>query len=143
MATKAGQEANETSRVTSGQLLLIAGAILTFSASVMSNSQAVTQLSHGWKIRLILSWILFATSALVSIISLITDYYFFKGWNKYNLSVAKAITKKRDYDEAIDSNIDIIPRETSPIWPLLLQLCLIFSGMVLFLEVISHILLSN
>jgi uncharacterized membrane protein SirB2 len=143
LANEAGTEANETSRVTSGQLLLIAGAILTFSSSVMSNTNSIKHLSHGWKIALISSWVVFAVSALASILSLLSDYFFFKKWHDYQFAVGLSIHDGLDPDAAADKHKSQKPSGASPIWPLIVQSLLIFSGITLFIIVIAHMLLSG
>jgi uncharacterized membrane protein SirB2 len=143
LAHEAGREANEVSRVTSGQLLLIAGAILTFSSSVMSNADSIKHLSHGWKMALIISWIIFAASALVSILSLFSDYFFFGKWHKYQFAVGLSIHDGLDPDAAAKKHEADKPNGTSPIWPLVVQSLLIFSGITLFIIVIAHMLLSG
>lgn len=142
LANAASQEANTTSRTTSGQLLLIAGAILTFSASVMSSSYAA-HLSLGWDKALILSWVLFALSALLGIIGLFIDYSFFRKWQTYHFAVAESISESIGPDEAAEINKDKKPKRESPLWPLIAQSILIVIAVTIFIVVISRALMIN
>jgi hypothetical protein len=146
LAHKAGSEANITARTTSGQLLLIAGAILTFSASVISSGTIISRLSWNWKHVLVYSWLIFALSALFGIYGLLRDYYFFGNWNKYQIKFASELTKGlpkstkiTDVSKKMHSEK---PNSSSPIWPLLIQTILIIVGVIVFLLVISHAVLT-
>jgi hypothetical protein len=146
LAQQAASEANNTSRTTSGQLLLIAGAILTFSASVISSNTIITHLSWGWRHILIVSWAIFALSALFGLLGLFIDYYFFRRWNTYQFSVAEELTKGTPSPTKIKDTLSKLdskkPASSSPLWPLIIQTLLIIVGVIMFLLVISHAVLN-
>ncbi|GGW15193.1 hypothetical protein GCM10018980_39960 [Streptomyces capoamus] len=143
LAHKAALEANTVSRTTSGQLLLIAGAILTFSSAALSNTSLLINLSFSWKLCVIMSWGFFAASALVSILSLFRDYRFFVSWKTYHFKVSGRIADGDTPSGAVDALRSQLPKDETPMWPLYLQACLIFLGLLMLLSVIAHSLLTH
>lgn len=142
LSQQAGQEANTTSRTTSGQLLLVAGAILTFSSSVLTSSYT-SHLSYGWKKLLVCSWILFAISALLGVVSLFIDYYYFRKWHRYHFAVGSTISNSVSPEQAVDMNKNKKPKNESSLWPLIVQSILIVIAAALFIMIISHAVLTN
>jgi hypothetical protein len=149
LAFKAGDEANVTSRVTSGQLVLIAGAVLTFSASVISSNVIISTLSHSWKLILIWSWILFAGSVFAGLVGLVIDYRFFLRWHDYHQDVAEELGSGRYSDKNFRNAVAVVqartglPKKSSTLWPLIIQGVLIVLATTLFLAVISHAVLNR
>lgn len=138
LADKAAMEANTTSRTISGQLLLIAGAILTFSAAVLSSTSLTTSLPELWKGCIVASWILFGTSAFISILDLLNGYRFFRAWQKYHFAVAEKIAEDSMPNEAIEALRGKKPEPATSMYLIYAQVVLIFAGLVLLLMAISH-----
>jgi ABC-type Fe3+ transport system permease subunit len=140
----AASEANTTARTLSGQLILISGAILTFS-SVMIGSQSTTaKLSHSWREKLIISWVLLLLSACAGILQVWIDYRFFRKWKKYNHSIAVELVSGK----YISTNVNEAkakfnkPNENSKSYAMAAQGLLLILGITIFLITVSHLLLS-
>lgn len=142
---KASAEANTTARTLSGQLLLVSGAILTFSSVMLGSQNTTAALSLGWKRALICSWVLLAISAAAGIMQVWIDYRFFRKWKTYNHSIAlELVTGKY-----ISANIAEAkkkfkkPEETSKSVAMIAQGGLLVIGVTIFIAVVSHVLLSS
>lgn len=140
----ASSEANITARTLSGQLLLVSGAILTFSSAMIGSQSITSSLTYGWKKILIWSWVLLATSAAAGILQVWFDYRFFRKWKKYNHSVAEELVTGK----YISTNINKAkakfdkPKDSSESYAMVAQGLFLVIGITVFLTVVSHILLS-
>jgi|GEM_PF-4955688 len=141
-ATHAGDQANVTSRTLSGQLLLISGAILTFSSAIIGGDSIVSKLSGDWKAALIVAWILLVLSAASGIGQIYSDRNFFVLWHKYNSDIAKELGTGKYNSSNIKDAINKFkkPKEASDSHLLTMQVRLLVVGIVLFLIVVAHLL---
>jgi len=141
--TTAANEANITARALSGQLLLVAGAILTFSSAIISSQNTLSNLSYGWRGVLIGAWVLLALSAVAGMCQVLIDFKFFIKWRKYNHSVAEELVTGKYVSTNINEALKkyVKPPESSISSAMILQGFFLGLGIALFIVVISHALL--
>ncbi len=140
LAVDAGAEANETQRMLAGQLILIAGTVITVSAVFLNTDHGNTLGLHS-KALLIGSWIAFAVSISSGILGLVLDSEFFVSWQKYHFGIAVELGTSKYTSLTIQKarNKNPLPKARSPVWPLYGQIGLLALGGLTFLALIIHL----
>jgi len=142
-ADKASDEANKIAGTTSGILLAIAGAVLTFSSSALGSNNFPIQGHRDWKIAIIWAWALIGVAAMVCLIDLARDYRFFKKRLDYEYGIAESISMEVSPEEAKDQWASKKPGNSTGLWLLGIEAALIFVGLTLLFTVFAKALLQS
>lgn len=137
----AALQANETFRTLSGQLILIAGTIITVSAAFLTTDSSKMLVGHYAKFLLIAAWVLFGSSIVSGIVSLYSDANFFVSWQKYHFNLAKELGSGKYTSKTINKIYDEHerPRDRGYLIPLYIQFVLMGLGGLLFMILIIHL----
>ena len=143
-SVEVANQANETLRLLSGQLILIAGTMLTISAAFITDNLRSSPELESLKWLLAVSWIVLGSSMFLGIVDIIMTSKLFSAWSKYHYGIAAELgTGKytsRNINKAKEKNKR--PRNKSPQWPLYVQISLLGVGTLGFVIVIIGFLFS-
>lgn len=139
-ADATGSQGNEIYRLLSGQLVLVAGMIISFSAA-FSVSHAAQSIDYCSKVLLVTVWVSLSLSIAAGITGHLLDVALFKEWQSYYFNIANRLGTGRfigkNFRKVFD-NIDS-PKTQTPLWPLYAQITLLVISGLCFLLIITRI----
>ncbi len=135
---------NETQRQLAGQLILVAGTIITVGSIFLGPDRSKSFGYHS-ELAFLVSLALFVLSIVAGIVGFIYDANFFKEWHGYHYKIAERLGTGK----YTSSNIKDVekglkhPKKSSPRWPLYAQITFISLGGLFFLLLIVHLQLAQ
>jgi hypothetical protein len=142
-SSTAALQANETFRTLSGQLVLVAGTVITVSAAFLTSDSSKVPVGNHAKYLLVSAWILLGGSIVSGIVSLYSDANFFVSWQKYHFALAKELGTGKYTSKTIGKIYEVHkekrPRDRGYLFPLYIQFILMGLGGLLFMVLIIHL----
>jgi hypothetical protein len=139
------KEANEVFRELVQQLILVGTVLLSVSVFIFNIQDLSSRLSRFYGLILLFSWIFIAASLVFGITQYIVDYLFFYKWVNAKSKIVEDIYNGDIDENNIGERVEDAQRgiaNTSPVWPVLLQMFTFCTGLVLLAIVMGHLLFS-